>query len=125
MKSKWIQIQDKRILFIDLSNFGDNARAFEDELTQTVSTIGQEMYQEPLHSVPVLVDLTNTNMNQTTNKLLSERIADTKKFVARTAVIGMTGIRGIFWDYFAQLAGSETVGFENVEDGQKWLLRTK
>lgn len=125
MKSKWIQIQDKRILFIDLSNFGDNARAFEEELTQTVSTIGQEMYQEPLHSVPVLVDLTNTNMNQTTNKLLSERIADTKKFVARTAVIGMTGIRGIFLDYFAQLAGSETVGFENVEDGQKWLLRTK
>lgn len=125
MKSKWIQIQDKRILFIDLSNFGDNARAFEEELTQTVSTIGQEMYQEPLHSVPVLVDLTNTNMNQTTNKLLSERIADTKKFVARTAVIGMTGIRGIFLDYFAQLAGSETVGFENVEAGQKWLLRAK
>ena len=125
MKSKWIQIQDKRILFIDLSNFGDNARAFEDELTQTVSTIGQEMYQKSLHSVLVLVDLTNTNMNQTTNKLLSERIADTKKFVARTAVIGMTGIRGIFLDYFAQLAGSETVGFENVEDGQKWLLRTK
>ena len=125
MKSKWIQIQDKRILFIDLSNFGDNARAFEDELTQTVSTIGQEMYQKSLHSVLVLVDLTNTNMNQTTNKLLSERIADTKKFVARTAVIAMTGIRGIFLDYFAQLAGSETVGFENVEDGQKWLLRTK
>lgn len=125
MKSKWIQIQDKRILFIDLSNFGDNARAFEDELTQTVSTIGQEMYQKPLHSVLVLVDLTNTNMNQTTNKLLSERIADTKKFVARTAVIGMTGIRGIFLDYFAQLAGSETVGFDNVEAGQKWLLRAK
>ncbi len=125
MKSKWIQIQDKRILFIDLSNFGDNARAFEDELTQTVSTIGQEMYQKPLHSVLVLVDLTSTNMNQTTNKLLSERIADTKKFVARTAVIGMTGIRGIFLDYFAQLAGSETVGFENVEAGQKWLLRAK
>ena len=125
MKSKWIQIQDKRILFIDLSNFGDNARAFEEELTQTVSTIGQEMYQKPLHSVLVLVDLTNTSMNQMTNKLLSERIADTKKFVARTAVIGMTGIRGIFLDYFAQLAGSETVGFENVEAGQKWLLRAK
>ena len=60
MKSKWIQIQDKRILFIDLSNFGDNARAFEEELTQTVSTIGQEMYQKPLHSVLVLVDLTAT-----------------------------------------------------------------
>jgi hypothetical protein len=110
---------------MDFSNFKDNARAFEDELTLAVSTIGQEMYQKPLHSVLVMVDLTNTNMNQVTNKLLSERIADTKKFVARTAVVGMTGIRGIFLDYFAQLAGSETVGFESVEAAQKWLLRTK
>ena len=125
MKSKWIQIQDKRILFMDFSNFREDIRAFEEELNLAVSTIGQEMYQKPLHSVLVLVDLTNTNMNQMTNKLLSERIADTKKFVARTAVIGMTGIRGIFLDYFAQLAGSETVGFENVEAGQKWLLRAK
>ncbi len=125
MKSKWIQAQDKRILFMDFSNFREDTRAFEEELNLAVSTIGQEMYQKPLHSVLVLVDLTNTNMNQMTNKLLSERIADTKKFVARTAVIGMTGIRGIFLDYFAQLAGSETVGFENVEAGQKRLLRAK
>ena len=125
MKSKWIQIQEKRILFIDLSNFKENIRAFEEELTQTVSTIGQEMYQKPLHSVLVLVDLTNTSMNQVTNKLLSERIADTKKYVARTAVVGMAGIRGVFLDYFAQLARSETVGFENVEAAQKWLLQTK
>jgi hypothetical protein len=123
MKSRWIEQQNKRILFIDLSNFQNNSRAFEEELNIVVNTIGQEMYQQPLHSVLVLVDLTNTHMTESTNRLLSERIADTKKFVMRTAVVGMTGIRGIFLDYFARLAGSETVGFEDIASAEKWLLK--
>jgi hypothetical protein len=83
------------------------------------------MYQQPLHSVLVLVDLTDTNLTKTSNQLLSERIGDTKKYVLRTAVVGMTGVRGIFLDYFARLAGSETVGFDNVEAATKWLLTQK
>ena len=125
MKSRWVQKQDQRILFIDLSNFGKNHREFEQELNQTVSTIGQEMYQQPQHSVLVLVDLTNTSMTSEANHLLSERITDTKKFVRKTAVVGMTGIRGVFLDYFARLAGSETVGFDNVDAAEKWLIESK
>ena len=125
MKSRWVQKQDQRILFIDLSNFGKNHREFEEELNQTVSTIGQEMYQQPQHSVLVLVDLTNTSMTSEANHLLSERITDTKKFVRKTAVVGMTGICGVFLDYFARLAGSETVGFDNVDAAEKWLIESK
>ena len=125
MKSRWVQKQDQRILFIDLSNFGKNHREFEEELNQTVSTIGQEMYQQPQHSVLVLVDLTKTSMTSEANHLLSERITDTKKFVRKTAVVGMTGIRGVFLDYFARLAGSETVGFDNVDAAEKWLIESK
>lgn len=122
MKSKWIEKQEKRILFIDLSDFRNNILGFEEELTLTVSTIGQEMYLQPLHSVLVLVDLTNTSITPEANHLLSERISDTKKYVKRTAVVGMTGLRGIFLDYFARLAGSETVGFEKVDDAVDWLM---
>lgn len=125
MKSKWMQRQDKRILHIDLSNFHNNTLGFKEELDMTISTIGQEMYQQPLHSVLVLVDLTNTHMTETANRLLTERITDTKKFVLKTAVVGMTGIRGIFLDYFARLAGSETVGFEDIKSAEKWLLSQK
>jgi hypothetical protein len=125
MKSKWVQLENKRILFVDLSKFKEDARAFENELNLVISSVGQEMYQQPLHSVLVLVDLTNTHMTEATNRLLSERIGDTKKYVRRTAVVGMTGIRGVFLDYFSRLAGSETVGFEHVEAAEKWLLQTK
>ena len=125
MKSKWVQLGDKRILYMDLSNFHYDEAGLTIELNQAISTLGQEMYQLPLHSVLVLVDLTDTKLTNTANQLLPERIADTKKYVAKTAVIGMTGIRGIFLEYFARLAGSETVGFEKVDDGMKWLVETK
>jgi hypothetical protein len=125
MKSKWIQNQGKRILHIDLSNFHTDVRGFEEELDMAVSTIGQELYEQPLHSTLVLVDLTHTHMTETANRLLSERIADTKKYVSKTAVVGMTGIRGIFLDYFARLAGSETVGFEDVASAERWLLKQR
>ncbi len=123
MKSKWIQNNGRRILFMDLSNFKDDSREFEKELNEAVSTIGQDVYQQPPHSVLVLVDLTNTHMTGDANRLVSERIGDTKKFVLRTAVVGMTGIRGIFLDYFARLAGSETVGFESIEAAEQWLTK--
>jgi hypothetical protein len=125
MKSRWIEYEDHSILYIDLSNFGDNVKAFDVELTETVSTIGQKMYEQPQNSVLVLVDLRNTAMTQTSNNLLTERIKDTKKYVLRTAVVGLTGIRKIFLDYFSLLASSETGSFEEPEAAMKWLIGTK
>jgi hypothetical protein len=125
MKSKWVESDGKQILFIDLSKFQNNMAGFENELNLAISSVGQEMYQKPLHSVLVLVDLTDTNLTKTSNQLLSERITDTQKYVLRTAVVGMTGLRGIFLDYFARLAGSETVGFDNTDAAMKWLAATK
>jgi hypothetical protein len=98
-------------------------KGFEAELNETVATIGQEMYTMPEHSALVLVDLTNTGMTQASNKLLSERVTDTKKYVLRTAVVGMTGIRKMFLDYFARLASSDTGSFEGIEEAKKWLVK--
>jgi hypothetical protein len=123
MKSKWVEYLGKRILYIDLANFKENDRDFSAELTETVSTIGQEMYSQPLRSVLVLVDLRGTTLTRDVQQLLSERIADTRKFVYKTAVIGMGGIRGIFLDYFGRLAGSSTAGFDDPESALLWLVK--
>lgn len=125
MKSHWAEYDGKDILYIDLSNFAGNTKDFDAELTQAVATVGQKMYEQPLHSVLVLVDLRNTAMTQTTNHMLSERIKDTKKYVRKTAVVGMTGIRKIFLDYFAMLASSETGSFEEPETAMRWLVESK
>ncbi len=123
MKSKWIDYQGRRIFYIDLSGFGRDELAFDKELTETVTTVGQEMYAQPLNTILVLVDLRDTNMTREIQKLISERIADTRKYIRKTAVVGMAGIQKIFLDYFARLAGSATVGFGNTEAAMQWLIR--
>jgi hypothetical protein len=123
MKSKWTEYRGKKYFHIDLSNFQNDMRGFEAELHETVSTIGQEMYKMPEHSALVLVDLTNTSLTQASNKLLSGVITDTKKYILKTAVVGMTGIRKVFLDYFARLASSETGSFEDIEEAKNWLAR--
>ena len=83
------------------------------------------MYTQPLHSVLVLVDLRDTTMTPAAQKLLSERITDTRQYVLRTAVVGMGGIRRIFLDFFSRLAGSDTGAFDEPEAAKKWLVDTK
>jgi hypothetical protein len=122
MKSRWMEHKGIRILYIDLSGFKEDERGLDSELKQTVETIGQEMYQKPEHSVPVLVDLRNTHMTQRVQSLLTDRITDTRKFVRRTAVIGMTGIRKIVLDFFSRVAHSETASFDTPEEGLEWLI---
>jgi hypothetical protein len=123
MKSKWTEPHGKRILYIDLSGFGMNDLALDMELSQAVSTIGQEIYSQPLASVLVLVDLRGTVITGRTLKLITERIADTRKYIRKTAVIGLSGIRGMFLDYFGRLAGSDTAGFDDPESAEGWLLK--
>ena len=125
MKSRWMEYKGKRILYIDLSDFRQDERSFDEELKFTVETIGQEMYQQPIHSVLVLVDLRNTTITQKVQTKLTERITDTRKYVSRTAVIGMTGIRRVFFDFFARLAQSETQPFDTPEAGLSWLVSKK
>jgi hypothetical protein len=124
MKSYWTEYEKKSILYIDLSNLKGDVHKFDAELTEAVTTIGQKMYEQPLNSVLVLVDLRNTDLTQKANALLTERIKDTKKYVLKTAVVGLTGIRKVFLDYFAMLASSETGSFEEPESAKEWLVKT-
>ncbi|MFN8598248.1 MAG: hypothetical protein U0559_18960 [Anaerolineae bacterium] len=125
MKSRWIEFNSKRILYIDAANFGEDIVGFEAEMTAVLATLGPEMYQQPVRSVPVLVDLRNTAMTQRALQILTERVTDTRAYVRRTAVVGMTGIRRMFLDFFARLAGSDTGSFDEPEAAKVWLAEEK
>jgi hypothetical protein len=125
MKSHWAEHEEKNILYMDLSNFHEDTMGFEEEITTAIKILGPKMYEQLPSSVLVLVDLRNTTMSQKATTFLSEAIKDTKKYVRRTAVVGMTGIRKMFLDYFSMLASSETGSFEDPESALKWLVRTK
>ena len=125
MKSQWISYGGKRILHMDLSSFKEDLKGFEEEITSAIGTLGPEMFRQPEHSVLVLVDLRNTVMTATAQKFLTERIKDTRLYVKKTAVVGMTGIRRMFLDFFAHVANSETAPFDDPESAKEWLVTIK
>jgi hypothetical protein len=122
MKSRWVEFSGKRLLYIDAANFRADIKSFDTELTATITTLGSEMYQQPLHSVLVLVDLRNTEMSQHALQILTTRIKDTRAYVKRTAVVGLTGLRRMFLDFFERLAGSDTGSFDEPEAAKQWLI---
>lgn len=122
MKSKWIEHKGREILNINFSNFQENETELNREVSSILQGIGQEMYSKPPHSVLVLVDLRNTKMTSGIQRIISERIADTRKYVAKTAVLGMTGIRKAFLDYFGRIARSDTRAFDDIEPALTWLV---
>ena len=122
MKSQWIEHQGRQILSINFSNFHENETELQREVVAILESVGQEMYSKPPHSVLVLVDLRNTKMTTNIQKIITERITDTRKYVAKTAVLGMTGIRKIFLDYFGRIARSDTRAFDEFEIAANWLV---
>lgn len=122
MKSQWIEHQGREILNIDFSNFHDSDSELQREVNNILTGIGKEMYSKPLRSVLVLVDLRNTKMTSSIQKIITERITDTRKYVAKTAVLGMTGIRKVFLDYFGRIARSDTRAFDDFDTAANWLL---
>jgi hypothetical protein len=123
MASNWIEYEGKQIFYVDLSGFKSDELALDDELTKTIGNIGQGLNHLPRNSALVLVDLRETTITRRVQQRITERIGSTKKFVHRTAVVGLSGIRRVFLDYFARIAGLETVGFDDPESAKKWLVR--
>ncbi|HNA90549.1 MAG TPA: hypothetical protein PK989_14640 [Anaerolineales bacterium] len=61
-------------------------------------------------------------MTSSIQKIITERITDTRKYVAKTAVLGMTGIRKAFLDYFGRIAMSDTRAFDDFDTAVSWLM---
>ena len=123
MASSWIEYEGKQIFCINLSGFKNDEKALDDELTNTIGNVGQGLNNIPIHSALVMVDLRDTSMSRHVQQRISERISETKKYIRKTAVIGLVGIRRVFLDYFARIAGLETVGFDNPESAMIWLVK--
>lgn len=123
MKSHWATLQGRRVLYIDLSNFKADIAQVDTELKDVLAALGAEVYRQPEHSVKVLVDLRNTTISPAVLRLIQERIEDTRRYVQKTAVVGLTGVRKTFADIFAAMARTETRAFEEPEPAQTWLLK--
>jgi hypothetical protein len=119
MKSKWIEYHGKKIFHIDLSNFGSDAEALRNEL-QEASRITTS---QPENSVLVITDMRNTVISSTILKIAQASSSATTKYVRKTAVVGISGIRRYFMDTISAFTGQKFSAFDTLEEAMEWLTK--
>ncbi|HBX70066.1 MAG TPA: hypothetical protein DEH25_11995 [Chloroflexi bacterium] len=119
MKSKWVDHNGKKIWHIDLSGFGSNVHATQDEL----EAASQVTLQQPENSLLVLSDLSGTTISTQLLKIAQKSSADTNKYVKKTAVIGITGYRKYFIDAVSAFSGQKFSAFNTMEEALDWLAQ--
>ncbi len=123
MAATWIEFEGKQIFYVNLAGFKTDENALETELDQTIGNIGIGWANTPLGTALVLVDLRETNISRKVQRRIMDRIAETRKYIRKTAVVGLSGIRRVFLDLFARSSTVETVGFDDPEAAKRWLVK--
>lgn len=117
MKSQWITYKDKKILFADYSDFTDDSQSLFSE----VNDVNEIIMQQPEGSLLLLMDTRNSIASIEVISYFKQTALKTKKYIARIAVIGITGVRKILFDTIVQFSGLNAAIFENLEEGKEWL----
>ncbi|MBV6394609.1 MAG: hypothetical protein HFACDABA_00175 [Anaerolineales bacterium] len=117
MKSKWIEYNGKKIFFQDFANHFHNAEAVKQELEQVQAIVKAE----PPNSVLVLSDFRNTSIGRELLPIMNAASAATKKYVKRTAVLGVTGIKRVLADMLSQMTGQPLKYFDEEFEAKDWL----
>jgi hypothetical protein len=118
MKSGWITHQDKQIFFCHYDHIGI------DKLRDEISQVEEIFRQQPENSIPLLVDVKGTIIAPDTLQVLTKTSIDMKKFIKRTAVLGVTGVRMKMLDMLIKVSGLQVKPFEDEELAKSWLLNS-
>ncbi|GJQ51906.1 MAG: hypothetical protein HKUEN02_07530 [Anaerolineaceae bacterium] len=117
MRSKWIEYNGKQIFYQDFSKQFYNSAAVKAELAEV-----QEIVKaQPKNSALVLTDMRDTNVGADLLPVMNKASAETKEFVKKTAVLGVTGIKLKLADLLTAITGQPLKYFEDEETAKNWL----
>jgi hypothetical protein len=115
MKSKLIDYKGLRIFYADYSDYDRDLGALRAEVDAFDALV--EQHENAL----VLVDIRNTVTSTEVVALMKESTARTKGHVARTAVVGVSGIQRVLARAVARFAGEPLMLFNDVDTAKEWL----
>lgn len=117
MKSRWVEHNNKKILKQDFANLFFNIQAVKNEL----AGVQEIVLSQPENSVLILSDFTNTEISGDLMSALNQASKNTKPYVKKTAVLGVTGIKRTFGDLLSRITGQPLVYFSNENEALDWL----
>lgn len=115
MKSGPIDYKGLRIFYADYSGFGPDIGALREEVDALDALVERE------ENALVLVDIRDTVTSSEVVSLMKESTARTKGHVARTAVVGVSGIQRVLAQAVARFAGEPLALFSDVDAAKEWL----
>lgn len=115
MKSGPIDYKGLRLYYADYSGFGRDLDALRAEVDAFDAIVEQQQ------NALVLVDIRDTVTSSEVVSLMKESTARTKGHVARTAVVGVSGIQRVLAQAVARFAGEPLVLFKDVDAAKEWL----
>jgi len=118
MRSKWIDHQGKQIFFQDFSGIDlDKSDIIKDELVH----VQQVVTSQPEDSILILADFRGTTISKNLMDLMLASSNKTKKFVRKTAVLGITGTKRMFANALVSATGQALRMFEEESEAKDWL----
>lgn len=118
MKSRWIRWKDREVLQQDFSGCQSDL----DALRREVSAVDELITRQPRGSVIALADLTDTVASAGAVQLFKESASQTKPFISRQALIGITGMKRYAAQTVALFAGQPMKVFDTREAALDWLV---
>ena len=118
MKSRWIRWHDREVLYQDFTGCASDLVALERE----VRAVDALITRQPRGSVLGLADLTDTLASAGAVQLFKQSASQTKPFISRQALIGISGMKRYAAQTVALFAGQPMKVFESREAALDWLV---
>lgn len=120
MKSHWVDYNDKRVFIADFSGFGTDSVALQEEGNGVVATVTKE----PVDSVLSISKVGGTAASKGNVQVLMDVLSQSKKYVTKRCVVGVSGIRWTFYDAFNRIAGrAKFNSFDTLEEALDWIVQ--
>ena len=119
MRSNWIQHKGRKIFYQDFSRQFDNSAAVKAELDEVKKVV----MSQPRDSVLVLSDFRDTSVGSDLLSSMNAASNQTKEFVHKTAVLGVSGMKRKLGDLLTALTGQPLKYFDDIEAAKDWLIQ--
>lgn len=116
MNVNWVEYKGKKILYSDFK--GLNSSEMLNQLRYETDLICQDNRE-----ILYLADFTDTTISVEFMKAGNSAGQKTKKFVKRSAIIGVTGLKPMLLNTFNKVTGIEARAFHDIVKAKEYLFQ--
>ena len=118
MNTGWKTHKGVKYIYNNYSGFDTDLEALTKEVTRAEDMI----CRAPEKSVLALTDVRRTVTTRIIVNLFKKSAMRTEKYIAKHAVIGVSGIQKIIADAVMRVSGQSLTLFDNIDDAKDWLV---